>query len=134
MKQGSMLMSTVMVVDDMPVIRETVAKLLKHEGFDAVCAANGREALEAVRRSPPDLVLLDMMMPEMNGMEFLEQLRADPKIGNIPVIVMTAFSDDEWQRKALQLGISEYLVKARCSISQMISSVKQHVAGGQAKQ
>lgn len=125
-------MSTVMVVDDMPVIRETVAKLLKHEGFDAVCASNGREALDALRKSPPDLVLLDMMMPEMNGMEFLEKLRADPKFGNIPVIVMTAFSDDEWQRKAIQLGVSEYLVKARCSISQMISSVKQHVAGNKA--
>ena len=123
-----MCMSTVMVVDDMPVVRETVAKLLKHEGFDTVCAANGQEALDAVRREPPDLVLLDVMMPVMDGMQFLEQLRADPKIRNIPVIVMTAFSDDEWQRRALQLGISEYLVKARCSISEMISSVRQHVA------
>jgi CheY-like chemotaxis protein len=128
-----MNMSTVMVVDDMPVVRETVAKLLKHEGFDTVCAANGQEALDAVRRVPPDLVLLDVMMPVMDGMQFLEQLRADPKIRDIPVIVMTAFSDDEWQRRALQLGISEYLVKARCSISEMISSVRQHVAGSSDK-
>jgi CheY-like chemotaxis protein len=128
-----MCMSTVMVVDDMPVVRETVAKLLKHEGFDTVCAANGQEALDAVRQAPPDLVLLDVMMPVMDGMQFLEQLRADPKIRDIPVIVMTAFSDDEWQRRALQLGISEYLVKARCSISEMINSVRQHVAGSSNK-
>jgi CheY-like chemotaxis protein len=124
-----MYMATVMVVDDMPVIRETVAKLLKHEGFDTICASNGKEALDAARRTPPDLVLLDVMMPEMNGMEFLEQLRSDPKIQNTRVIIMSAFSDDEWQRRALQLGVSEYLVKARCSIAQMLEHVKQHIGG-----
>lgn len=120
-------MPTVMVVDDIPVVRETVAKLLRHEGFETICAANGREALDAARRSPPALVLLDVMMPEMNGMQFLEQLRGDPKIQNTPVIMMTANSDDEWQRRALQLGVSEYLVKARCSIAQMLERVKHHI-------
>jgi CheY-like chemotaxis protein len=122
-----MNMPTVMVVDDIPVVRETVAKLLRHEGFETICAANGREALDAARRSPPALVLLDVMMPEMNGMQFLEQLRGDPKIQNTPVIMMTANSDDEWQRRALQLGVSEYLVKARCSIAQMLERVKHHI-------
>lgn len=122
-------MPTVMVVDDIPVVRETVAKLLRHEGFETICAANGREALDAARRSPPALVLLDVMMPEMNGMQFLEQLRGDPQIQNTPVIMMTANSDDEWQRRALQLGVSEYLVKARCSIAQMLERVKHHITG-----
>jgi CheY-like chemotaxis protein len=124
-----MNMPTVMVVDDIPVVRETVAKLLRHEGFETICAANGREALDAARRSPPALVLLDVMMPEMNGMQFLEQLRGDPQIQNTPVIMMTANSDDEWQRRALQLGVSEYLVKARCSIAQMLERVKHHITG-----
>jgi len=117
-------MATVMVVDDTQIIRETVAKLLRHEGYQTVCASNGREALAEFRKMAPDLVLLDIMMPDMNGMEFLEQLRQDPGGRNLPVIMMSALGDDANQNLARELGASDFLVKTRFNASQVLERVK----------
>ncbi|MDP9172302.1 MAG: response regulator [Planctomycetota bacterium] len=124
-------MPTVMVVDDTAVIREAVAKLLRREGFQTICAANGKEALHALTRSEPDLVLLDIMMPEMDGMECLEQLRSDPKWKSTPVIMMTALSDDENQRRATQLGASDYMVKAKFTVEQMLDRIRRLIGDKQ---
>jgi CheY-like chemotaxis protein len=118
-------MAIVMVVDDTAVIREAVAKLLRREGFETICASNGREALDALQQSCPDLMLLDIMMPEMDGITCLAELRRDPRWQQLPVIMMTALSDDENQRRARQLGANDYLVKARFTITQMLDRVKQ---------
>jgi DNA-binding response OmpR family regulator len=117
-------MATVMVVDDTAVIRETVAKLLRQEGYKTVCAANGKEALAVFRDMTPDLVLLDVMMPEMNGMEFLQSLRQHPRGRALPVIMMTALSDDANQTLAEELGASDYLVKARFNVAEILDRVR----------
>jgi two-component system sensor histidine kinase and response regulator WspE len=117
-------MATVMVVDDTLVIRETVAKLLKREGYDTICVGSGREALDALKSSDPDLMLLDIMMPEMDGMECLSLLRRDARWRELPVIIMSALSDEEHQKQAQELGASDYLVKARFTISQILERVR----------
>jgi DNA-binding response OmpR family regulator len=117
-------MATVMVVDDTPVIRETVAKLLRQEGYQTICASNGKEALAAFRDATPDLVLLDVMMPEMDGMEFLQSLRRHPRGRVLPVIMMTALSDDANQTRAEELGASDYLVKARFNVTEILDRVR----------
>jgi DNA-binding response OmpR family regulator len=113
-----------MVVDDTAVIREAVARLLRREGFKTVCAANGREALIQLRLNRADLILLDVMMPEMDGLSCLEELRRNPAWQTLPVIMMTALSDDEHMRLAESMGISDYIVKARFSAKQMLDRVK----------
>jgi CheY-like chemotaxis protein len=87
-------MAMVMVVDDTAVIREAVARLLRREGFETICAANGKEALDKLKLNQPDLVLLDIMMPEMDGLHCLQELRSDPRWETLPVIMMTALCDD----------------------------------------
>ncbi len=121
-------MPTVMVVDDTAVIRETVAKLLRREGFNTICASNGKEALAVLQLSAPDLVLLDLMMPEMDGLECLALLRQEPRWQALPVIVMTALGDEENQLKAQRLGASDYLVKARFSMNQILERVRRLIA------
>jgi DNA-binding response OmpR family regulator len=117
-------MATVMVVDDTEIIRETVAKLLRQQGYETVCACNGKEALAVFGKTTLDLVLLDVMMPEMDGMEFLQSLRKDPRGHNVPVIMMTALSDEANQKKAEKLGASDYLVKSRFNVTEILDRIK----------
>jgi CheY-like chemotaxis protein len=117
-------MATVMVVDDTQLIRETVAKLLRREGYETVCACNGIEAMAEFEKMRPDLVLLDIMMPDMDGMEFLERLRGHPGGRILPVIMMSALGDDVNQSLAKKLGASEFLVKTRFNACQVLERVK----------
>jgi CheY-like chemotaxis protein len=85
----------VMVVEDDHLIRQVIAEALEEEGFEVVEAANGKEALEALRSAHPSLILLDLMMPVMNGWEFRRAQLADPQIAEIPVIVLSALKDHQ---------------------------------------
>jgi CheY-like chemotaxis protein len=83
-------MKTILIVDDEFSIVETLAEILAFAGFHTTTASNGRSGLEAARTARPALILLDYMMPVMDGLQMLEQLRADPELQGIPVVMMTA--------------------------------------------
>jgi CheY-like chemotaxis protein len=83
----------VLVIEDNEDARDLVRFLLEAEGYDVECAENGRAGLDAIRRAPPALILLDLMMPVMSGWELLDHLRADPALDLIPVGVMSAAHD-----------------------------------------
>jgi CheY-like chemotaxis protein len=85
----------VMVVEDDHLIREAIAEALDEEGFEVVEAANGREALDKLHAERASLVLLDLMMPVMDGWEFREAQLHDPEISSIPVVVLSAVKDDD---------------------------------------
>jgi two-component system, OmpR family, KDP operon response regulator KdpE len=99
---------TVLVVDDESRMVEFIAMNLELEGFRVVRAANGSEALEKASREHPDLVLLDIMMPEMDGFETLEGLR---ETSSVPVIFLTAKSEEVDRIKGLDLGADDYITK-----------------------
>jgi CheY-like chemotaxis protein len=120
-------MSTVLVVEDSPVAREVVMKILEREGYNVIGASNGLEALDRLHREIPDLVLLDVMMPEMDGMTLLEELRDEPQYKELPIILLTALSDDGRISRAKELGVREYLVKTRFSYDELIDHVGKHV-------
>ncbi len=99
---------TILVADDERNIVDLVRMYLRNEGFDIETAANGREALEKARASQPSLVLLDIMMPEMDGLEVCRVLRKET---DIPVIMLTARSDDVDKVVGLELGADDYISK-----------------------
>jgi DNA-binding response OmpR family regulator len=99
---------TILVVDDEERLTSLLRAYLEQEGFQVQTAANGLQALEIVRRDPPDLIVLDIMMPEMDGMEFLRVLRAQHAT---PVILLTARVGDEDKIVGLELGADDYLTK-----------------------
>jgi len=82
----------VLVVDDDQAIREVIAEVLRDEGYEVVCAENGEQALRELQRDPPNLVLLDLMMPVMSGWELLEHLQASGELSRIPVVVVSAMN------------------------------------------
>ncbi len=91
---GTRVACRILVVDDDDDTRSALADLLEHEGFGVRTAANGVEALAAMRSEQPALVLLDLLMPELDGFEVLRVKRDDPAIASIPVIVLTAWRGD----------------------------------------
>lgn len=99
---------TVLMVDDQPTIRTLVESYLKQEGFRVVTATNGREALFLARQEKPDVIILDLMMPEMDGYEFL---RAHHKERNTPVIMLTARVEESDRVLGLELGADDYVTK-----------------------
>jgi len=121
-----------MVVDDVDVIRDVLARLLKREGYRTLAAGSGHEALDLLEQNrtageaPPDLILLDVKMPDIDGLDLLEQLHSDTRWQNTPVIMLTAISDTQVVNRAQQLGAKAYLVKATFSVAEMMSCVKQY--------
>jgi DNA-binding response OmpR family regulator len=117
-------LSTVLVVEDHADLREMLAVLLENEGFAVETATNGAEALVAMRRARPSLILLDLMMPVMSGDEFRRRQLADPQYADVPVICMTA-AHDGYQR-AERLHVAEYFQKP-VDFDRLISAVRAHV-------
>jgi len=127
-------MSTVLVVEDSVAAREVVMRILRREGYEVIGASNGREALDTLDRTHADLVLLDVMMPEMDGMTMLDVMRKSPQLRELPVILLSALSDEARIQRARELGVSEYLVKTRFSYDELLGHVHKHLARGKAAQ
>ncbi|AEW99736.1 response regulator transcription factor [Streptantibioticus cattleyicolor] len=106
-----------LVVDDEPTVRELLRTALRYAGFDVDAAATGRQALDLAERCPPDLVLLDIMLPDMDGFEVIRRLRAQPRSatpghgGGTPVLFVTARETRQDRLNGLRLGGDDYLTK-----------------------
>jgi HD-like signal output (HDOD) protein/CheY-like chemotaxis protein len=124
-------MSTILVVDDLAVFRQPIAAAVKAAGYDVVCAADGNAALKAVEDHRIDLVLLDLAMPAPDGVEVLRILRQNPKHRALPVIVLTAVSERERIVQVAQLNVSDYLLKSRFSLSDLLARIRKQLEQSQ---
>lgn len=102
---------TVLVVDDVADARDVLARLLRMSGYKSITAEGGEAALTAVEEEAPDLVLLDLMMPGMDGVEVLRRLRANPRWHDLPVILFTALSEGKLLDEAGRLGVQDCILK-----------------------
>ena len=103
--------ATLLIVDDEPQVRKLLETLLRHEGYETLSASNGEEALRLVAQQPPDLVLLDIMMPGMDGYEVASQLKGNPATANIPIIMLSALSESSARVSGLETGAEEFISK-----------------------
>jgi len=103
--------SRVLIVEDEPDIRELVVHHLKREGYQVSAASSGEEALRQVQAAPPDLVILDLMMPSMDGLEVCRRLRQDPATASLPIVMLTAKGDEVDRVLGLEIGADDYVVK-----------------------
>lgn len=101
----------ILIIEDQATMRRNVALMLQLEGYNALTAANGVEGLETARREHPDLILCDVMMPEMDGHDCLRALREDESLRHTPFIFLTAKGDRNDVREGLGLGADAYLTK-----------------------
>jgi chromosomal replication initiation ATPase DnaA len=112
-KRGDVRMPAerILVVDDDPRTVDIVKVALEGKGYSVLVASDGREGLDSIRAERPDLVISDVMMPDVNGFELVEQLRADPLIGDIPLIILSVKGEEEDFVKGLELGADDYVAK-----------------------
>ena len=121
----------ILIVDDDRVISKVIKDGIlaqKGEEYDVVTAFDGEEGLKAAEEHSPALILLDMVMPKVGGIEFLEQLRGNPKLAAIPVLIGTQVADIEQMSRAVELGVKGYIIKSEFSIENIVKQVEEVLA------
>ncbi len=103
--------STILIVDDEPSARETLISMLEGQGYLLKSASNGKEALKMARHLLPDLILLDVMMPEMDGFEVCKRIRTIPKLAEVPILILTALNEPMWLVQGIEAGADDFLTK-----------------------
>jgi CheY-like chemotaxis protein len=123
-------MPLILVVDDAPLCREPIAARLRLEGFKTICASNGQEALALIEKHSPDLVLMDVAMPIMDGITTLRKIRENPATSSLPVFVLTAITERSYIETLEPLQPSHILFKSHFSLPDLVAHVHKHLQGG----
>lgn len=115
----------VLIIDDDENAMAIFTTILKREGFEMITAASGAEGIGKIKEEKPALILLDQVLPDTSGNELLKKVKEDPQTANIPVILLSNFSQKELVDEALTQGAVEYIFKYQISPEDLVSKVKQ---------
>ena len=113
-----------LIAEDDPFLEKAYKIKFEQEGFRVIMAANGMVALDLARKEMPLLIILDLMLPKMNGFDVLEKIKKDEDLKNIPVIILSVLGQKVDKEKALGLGAHEYLVKTDYTMEEIIEKIK----------
>lgn len=105
------LSRTILIVEDNNIIRDQIVAILEMSGYTAMAAANGSDGLRLACQSRPALIISDVMMPELNGLDMLRNIRQNPELDHTPIVLLSGLIATEDIRKGLELGASDYLIK-----------------------
>ena len=122
-------MAKILIIEDDPLMGRMYEKIFKFEGFEVELAVDGEEGLEKVKTGKPTLVLLDIMMPKMNGLQVLEKMKLDEETKAIPVVMLTNLAGQKDAEVALTKGAVKYIVKSEYEPKQVTNMVKEILAG-----
>ena len=114
----------ILIVEDEEILLTALSEELKQEGFQVVGAKDGVEGVEKAKSESPHLILLDLVMPRLDGIGALKQMKDMPEIKDIPVVILTNLSDYDKISDALSLGAMDYLVKANYRLEELVNKIK----------
>ncbi len=117
-------MKKILFVEDEEVLQKTFGEVLKQEGYEIINALDGEEGWNLITKIKPDLVLLDLMLPKINGFEVLTKIKQSPDTKGIPVIILTNLEKTGDVEKALRLGATTYLVKTQYTLEELLEKIK----------
>ena len=120
-------MKKILFIEDEMRLQKAVSEVFIQEGFELLSASDGEEGLKITKEEKPDLILLDLILPKKDGFEVLKELKADEKMKDIPVIVLTNLEGVGDVEKALTLGAKTYLIKANYELEDVLKLVKEHL-------
>jgi len=117
-------MKKILLVEDDNFIIDIYITKLKEVGFSVQSAVNGEDALAKIKQSSPDLVLLDIVLPQVTGFEFLQEIKSMPELKNVPVIVLSNLGQKKEIEKGLSLGAAKYLIKAHYTPTEVVEEIR----------
>jgi DNA-binding response OmpR family regulator len=120
-------MPKILVVEDEQILAEMYKDKFEKEGFEIILAMDGKVGMDKMKKEKPNLVLLDILLPNENGIEFLKKQKEDPEVSSIPVIVFSNFDDQETRKQTLSLGAKEYLIKSNHNPKEIVDQIKKYI-------
>ena len=114
----------ILVAEDEEALRKALSEVLKQNKYEVIGVMNGEAAMDKIKKEKPDLVLLDLILPKKDGFEVLEEMKADEKLNDIPVVVLTNLETNRDIQRVLDAGATTYLVKANYEIDDVLDKLK----------
>ncbi len=115
----------IVIVEDDKILLKALNVELLGVGFDVISAVDGEAGLKLVKKEIPDLVILDLLLPKMNGFDVLAALKEDEATKNIPIVILTNLGEDENRKKGMEMGATDYLIKSSVGIEDITTKVNQ---------
>jgi len=115
---------TILIIEDDKFLRELVIRKLIKEGYETSEAVDGEEGIKKIKEEKPDLILLDLILPGIDGFEVLSKMREDPALAQIPVIILSNLGQKDDVEKGLKMGAVDYLIKAHFTPGEIIEKIK----------
>lgn len=115
------------LVEDEKSIVGILKEEIKKSGINVEVALNGLIGMAKIKKDKPDLVLLDLILPNKSGLDILKEMRNDPELKDIPVIILSNLADDDHLKETISLGISDYLVKSNHELREVVSTVNKYI-------
>ena len=117
-------MAKIVIVEDDKFLRELITQKILKEGYQVVGAVNGEEGVAKTKEVKPDLVLLDLILPGIDGFEVLRQIKEDPETSKVPVIILSNLGQKDDVERGVRLGASDYMVKAHFTPGEIVAKIK----------
>jgi len=114
----------ILVIEDDKFLRKVINKKLSREGYEVIEAVDGEKGLKAIKEEKPDLILLDIILPEMDGFEVLAEIKEDPVLSQIPVIILSNLGEKKEVEKGLKMGAKDYLIKAHFTPGEIMDKIE----------
>jgi len=120
-------MKKILLIEDEKLLSEMYKERFEREGFEVVTSLDAEEGFELAKKEKPDLIILDILLPEKNGIGFLEDRKKAPEIASIPVIALSNYDHPLARKKALELGAKEYIIKTDFTPQEIVEKVKRYL-------
>ncbi len=117
----------VTIIEDEEILLDILREKFSREKFEVSVARDGEEAVPVISEAKPDVILLDLVLPQKSGFQVLEELKADSELKNIPVMVLTNLGQEEEMRRALQLGAEDFIIKTQYPLNVIVEKVKNKI-------
>jgi len=114
----------ILVIEDDKFLRELISQRLLKEGYDIAEAVDGEEGVKAAKKEKADLILLDLILPGIDGFEVLAKIKADPEMNKVPIIILSNLGQKDDIRKGLEMGANDYLIKAHFTPTEIIEKIE----------
>jgi len=127
MNKESSYKKKILIIEDEKILSEMYYDAFVHSGFKVLSADEARKGLIVAKKEKPDLIILDILLPDENGISFLKKLKEEPEISSIPVVVFTNYDGADIKKKAEKFGVEDYLIKANFTPQQFVEKIKNYL-------